>query len=92
MKIEKTKTVSLTADDGEKQINVSSLPENIRNDIDKLDYIREKYANMADELEIIGLAIIAKKMTIKESLNKLFDKENNSIDGVDDKEKVENKG
>lgn len=72
--IEKTITISID----NKEYKVSSLPEEIRNEIDKLDSYRQEHADIADRLEMVSHAILHKKLQITEVLHKVLNPPNTS--------------
>jgi hypothetical protein len=64
------KTVYLKTADGQ-QIEVDSLPKNIRFEVETLDRINQKRMDLMGELEILQLAIQAQKGKIGELLKNL---------------------
>lgn len=85
--IEKTITITFGEGENAKTIKVSSLPEEIRNEVDTLDFYKEEQVKLTYHLEMINLAFSMKTTQIRELLKDYFGK-----DEKDETDEVEDEG
>ena len=71
LKLPETKTLTING----QTVKVSALPDEIINEIQTLDKMRQDYVDVGYQLEILNLAILAKSQQISKEISELTNKQ-----------------